>query len=433
MSLTFAVLLLFGTFFLLLFIGCPIAVGLVAASAITAFTVQPVASVCPLLVKKMNGGVENFSLLAFPLFILAGNLMNNGGIARKLINFAKLFVGKLPGALAQTNVVGNMLFGSLSGSAVAACSAMGGSIYPIEKEEGYDPSFAAAVNIASAPSGMLIPPSNGFIIYATVVGGTSISALFMAGYIPGILMGLGTMLVAYVYAKRHKYSKSGSIAFKEAVKVTLQAVPSLLMIVVVIGGIVGGIFTATEGAGVSVLYCLILSICYRSVTVKSFIKILYDSAVISAVILFLISASTAMSYVMVRTGIPAAVSQAILSVTDNKYVLLLLINLILLVIGMFLDMTPAILIFVPILWPIAHSLGMGSIQFGTMLIYNLCIGGMTPPVGSVLFVGCGITGLRLEQVSKMLLPYFAVLILILMLITYIPYLSLAIPKAMGLA
>lgn len=429
---TVSVLILFGVFFVLLFLGCPIAIGLVTASVITSMTVQPWASICPLIVKKMNGGVENFSLLAFPLFILAGNLMNNGGIARKLINFAKLFVGRIPGSLAQTNVVGNMLFGSLSGSAVAACSAMGGSIYPIQKEEGYDPAFAAAVNIASAPSGMLIPPSNGFIIYATVVGGTSISALFMAGYIPGILMGLGTMLVAYIYAKKHNYKTSGGSTLRVWIKVTLDAIPSLFMIVVVIGGIVGGIFTATEGAGVSVLYCLILSICYRSISVKSFIKILYDSAVISAVILFLISASTAMSYVMVRTGIPMTISKAILSVTDNKYVLLLLINLILLVIGMFLDMTPAILIFVPILWPIVHGLGMTSVQFGTMLIYNLCIGGMTPPVGSVLFVGCGITGLKLEQVSKMLLPYFGMLILILMLVTYIPQLSLAIPRAMGL-
>lgn len=432
MSVIFSACLLFGVFFFLLFIGCPIAVGLIIASIATISTIQPIASVCPMLVKKMNGGIENFSLLAFPLFILAGNLMNNGGIARKLISFAKLFVGKIPGSLAQTNVVGNMLFGALSGSSVAACSAMGGSIYPIQKEEGYDPAFAASVNIASAPAGMLIPPSNGFIIYATVVGGTSISALFMAGYIPGILMGLGTMFVAYIYAKKHNYKVSGSVPLSVWIKVSLDAIPSLLLIVVVIGGIVEGIFTATEGAGVSVLYCLLLSLCYRNITIKSFIKILYDSAVISAVILFLISASTAMSYVMVRTGIPATLSKAILSVSDNKYILFLLINLILLVIGMFLDMTPAILIFVPILWPIANSFGMTSTQFGCVLIYNLCIGSMTPPVGSVLFVGCGITKLKIEQVSKQLIPYFCMLLFVLMLITYIPQLSLALPQFLGL-
>ena len=432
MSIGVAILLLFGLFFVLLFLGCPISIGLVVASLFTALTVQPWGSICPLIMKKMNGGVENFSLLAFPLFILAGNLMNNGGIANRLVSFAKLFVGRIPGSLAHANVVGNMLFGSLSGSSVAACSAMGGCIYPIQKREGYDPAFAASVNIASAPSGMLIPPSNGFIIYATVVGGTSISALFMAGYVPGILMGLGTMLVAYIYAKRHNYKVSGGQPLSVWIKTSFDAIPSLLMIVVVIGGIVGGVFTATEAAGVSVLYCLLLSLCYRSINLKSFIKILVDSAVISAVILFSISASTAMSYVMVRTGIPGAISKAILSVSDNMIVILLLINVLLLVIGMFMDMTPAILIFVPIFWPIVHSFGMTSIQFGTMLIYNLCIGAMTPPVGSVLFVGCGITKLKIEQVSKMLLPYFLMLIMILLLITYIPSLSEALPRALGL-
>ena len=358
--------------------------------------------------------------------------MNNGGIARRLVNFAKIFVGWIPGSLAQANIVGNMLFGALSGSSVAAASAMGGCIYPIQKDEGYDPAFATAVNIASAPTGLLIPPTSAFIVYSTVAGGVSISSLFMAGYIPGILMGVGSMVVAFIYAKKHKYPTSGKTPMKEALKVTLEAIPSLLLIIIVIGGIVAGIFTATEGAGICVLYCLILSVCYRSITVKSFMKILVSSACTSGIILFLISASSAMSFVMAYSGIPAAISNGIMSISTNKYVIFFLMNVILMVVGMFMDITPAILIFTPIFLPIAQSLGMSDIQFGVMLIFNMCLGNITPPVGSVLFVGCGISKISIEDVTKTLLPYFAVLFLLLLAVTYIPVLSLGVPKLMGL-
>lgn len=260
----------------------------------------------------------------------------------------------------------------------------------------------------------------------------SISTLFMAGYIPGILMGVGSMVVAFIYAKKHKYPVSGRTPMKEAVKVTLEAIPSLLLIIIVIGGIVGGIFTATEGAGICVLYCLILSICYKSLTVKSFMKILVSSSCTSGIILFLISASSAMSFVMAYSGIPAAISEGIMSISTNKYVILLLMNIILMVVGMFMDITPAILIFTPIFLPIAQSLGMTDIQFGVMLIFNMCLGNITPPVGSVLFVGCGISKISIEQVTRTLLPYFAVLFLLLMAVTYIPALSLGIPGLMGL-
>ena len=240
------------------------------------------------------------------------------------------------------------------------------------------------------------------------------------------------MVVAFIYAKKHKYPVSGRTPAKEAVKVTLEAIPSLLLIIIVIGGIVGGIFTATEGAGICVLYCLILSICYKSLTVKSFMKILVSSACTSGIILFLISASSAMSFVMAYSGIPAAISEGIMSISTNKYVILLLMNIILMVVGMFMDITPAILIFTPIFLPIAQSLGMTDIQFGVMLIFNMCLGNITPPVGSVLFVGCGISKISIEQVTRTLLPYFAVLFLLLMAVTYIPALSLGIPGLMGL-
>lgn len=245
-------------------------------------------------------------------------------------------------------------------------------------------------------------------------------------------MGLGTMVVAFVYAKKHNYPVSGKTSLNEALKVTLQALPSLLLIIIVIGGIVGGIFTATEGAGICVLYCVILSICYKSITMKSFMKILVSSACTSGIILFLISASSAMSFVMAYSGIPAAISAGIMSISTNKIVIFLLMNVILLIVGMFMDITPAILIFTPIFLPIAESLGMSTIQFGVMLIFNMCMGNITPPVGSVLFVGCGISKIRIEDVTKTLLPYFAVLFLLLLAVTYIPALSLAVPQLMGL-
>ena len=432
MSIALTTVILFAVFFFLLALSVPISVSIVISSVITALSTLSWDQVSFIVVQKMNSGVESFSLLAVPLFILAGNIMNNGGIARRMINFAKLFCGFIPGSLAQANVLGNMLFGSLAGSAVAAASAMGGSISPIQKEEKYNMAFATAVNIASAPTGLLIPPTSAFIVYSTVVGGVSISALFMAGYIPGILMGLGVMVVAFLYARAHKYPTTGVVPLKTALKITLDALPSFLLIIIVIGGIVGGIFTATEGAAVCVVYCLFLSIIYRAINMQVFMKILVDSACTSGIILFLISSSSAMSWVMAYSGIPDAIANGLLSISENKYVLLFLINLILLIVGMFMDITPAILIFTPIFLPICVSLGMDPVHFGVVLIFNMCIGSMTPPVGSVLFVGCGITKMSLEKVSVMLLPYFLVLIAILLVLTYVPAISLVIPEAMGL-
>ncbi len=432
MNIAVTTIILFAAFGILLFLGCPISISIAISSVITALSTLSWDQITFITMQRMNGGIESFSLLAVPLFILAGNIMNNGGIAKRLVNFAKLFCGRIPGSLAQANVLGNMLFGALSGSSVAAASAMGGCIYPIEEEDGYDPAFATAVNIASAPTGLLIPPTSAFIVFSTVAGGVSISALFMAGYIPGILMGLAIMVIAFIYAKKKKYPTTGRVPAKEAVKITLEAIPSLLLIVIVIGGIVSGIFTATEGAGICVLYCLILSICYKSITMKSFMQILLKSACTSGVILFLISASTAMSFVMAYSGIPAAISSALMTISSSKYVIFFLMNVILLVVGMFMDITPAILIFTPIFLPIAQSLGMSDVQFGVMLIFNMCIGNITPPVGSVLFVGCGISKISIEEVTKVLLPYFGALIVLLLAITYIPALSIGLPTLMGL-
>ena len=426
MSITMTTVILFAVFGVLLFLGVPISISIVASSIVTAMSTLSWDQITFITMQKMNSGVESFSLLAVPLFILAGNIMNNGGIAKRLVNFAQLFVGKIPGSMAQANILGNMLFGALSGSSVAAASAMGGCISPIEEENGYDPAYSAAANIASAPTGLLIPPTSAFIVYSTVAGGVSISTLFMAGYIPGILMGLCCMIVAFIGAKKAGMKATGFDHSQSVLKTVW------LLIVIVIGGIVSGVFTATEGAGIAVLYCLILSIIYKSIDFKGFLGILLNSAKTSGIILFLISASSAMSFVMAYSGIPAAISNGLMSLTDNKYIIFLLMNIILLVIGMFMDITPAILIFTPIFLPIAISFGMTEIQFGVMLIFNMCLGNITPPVGSVLFVGCGIGHVTIEQVTSKLIPYFVVLIAALLAVTYIPALSLGLPSLMGL-
>ena len=432
MSIALTTVLLFVVFGILLFAGVPISVSIIVLSIVTALSSLSWDQVTFITMQKMNSGVESFSLLAVPLFILAGNIMNNGGIAKRLVNFAQLFVGRIPGNLAQANILGNMLFGALSGSSVAAASAIGGCINPIEKEQDYDPAFSAAANIVSAPTGLLIPPTSAFIVYSTVAGGVSISTLFMAGYVPGILMGLVCMVIAFVMAKKLGIKATGRDKSVSIAKTVWSAIPSLLLIIIVIGGIVSGIFTATEGAGVAVLYCLVLSIIYKSITFKSFLKILENSAKTSGIILFLIAASSAMSFVMAYSGVPAAISNALLGISTNKVVIFILMNLILMVIGMFMDITPAILIFTPIFLPIARSFGMTDIQFGVMLIFNMCLGNVTPPVGSVLFVGCGIGKVSIEKVTPKLIPYFIALIVLLMLVTFIPALSLAVPQLMGL-
>ena len=432
MSIALTTVLLFVVFGILLFAGVPISVSIIVSSIVTALSSLSWDQVTFITMQKMNSGVESFSLLAVPLFILAGNIMNNGGIAKRLVNFAQLFVGRIPGNLAQANILGNMLFGALSGSSVAAASAIGGCISPIEKEQDYDPAFSAAANIVSAPTGLLIPPTSAFIVYSTVAGGVSISTLFMAGYVPGILMGLVCMVIAFVMAKKLGIKATGRDKSVSIAKTVWSAIPSLLLIIIVIGGIVSGIFTAREGAGVAVLYCLVLSIIYKSITFKSFLKILENSAKTSGIILFLIAASSAMSFVMAYSGVPAAISNALLGISTNKVVIFILMNLILMVIGMFMDITPAILIFTPIFLPIARSFGMTDIQFGVMLIFNMCLGNVTPPVGSVLFVGCGIGKVSIEKVTPKLIPYFIALIVLLMLVTFIPALSLAVPQLMGL-
>ena len=416
----------------MLIAGVPIAVALGISSVCAILPIMDLNVAVLTGAQRIFSGISVFSLLAIPFFILAGNIMNKGGIAVRLINLAKLVTGRTPGALAQTNVIANMLFGSISGSGTAAASAMGSIIGPIEKEEGYDPSFSAAVNVATAPTGLLIPPSNVMITFSLVSGGTSVAALFMAGYIPGFLWGLACMAVVYFIARKRGYRAKTKFTAKEAGNVIVQALPCLLLIVIVIGGIIAGIFNATEGSVIAVVYSLLLSLfVYKSITWKDIPKLLKDSADMTGIIIFLIGVSSIMSWVMAFTNIPSMVSSALLSVSNSKYVIFLLINIILLVVGTFMDMTPACLIFTPIFLPICSALGMNTIHFGIMMIFNLCIGTITPPVGTTLFVGVKVGGVRLEDVIKQLLPFFAVIIAVLMLVTYIPNLSLWLPGLMG--
>ena len=383
--------------------------------------------------QRIFTGISSFSLLAIPFFVLAGTIMNSGGIALRLVNFAKVLSGKLPGSLAHTNVVGNMLFGAVSGSSVAAAAAIGGTMAPLQKAEGYDKNYSAAVNIASAPTGLLIPPSNSLIIYSLVSGGTSVAALFMAGYIPGILWGLSVMVVAFILAKKYKYSSKYTITFKEAIKIFIDALPSLALIFIIIGGIVGGVFTATEGAAVAVVYSFILSFFfYKSIKLKDIPRILLETVEMTGIIIFLIGVSSIMSWVMPFTNIPNAITELLLGISSNPIVILLIMNLVLLIVGTFMDLTPAILIFTPIFLPIAKNFGMDSVQFGIMLIFNLCIGNITPPVGNTLFIGCKVGKTSIEEVIKYLLPFYGGILVVLMLVTFIPEISLFIPKLMGM-
>ena len=433
MSITMTTVILFAVFGVLLFLGVPISISIVASSIVTAMSTLSWNQITFITMQKMNSGVESFSLLAVPLFILAGNIMNNGGIAKRLVNFAQLFVGKIPGSMAQANILGNMLFGALSGSSVAAASAMGGCISPIEEENGYDPAYSAAANIASAPTGLLIPPTSAFIVYSTVAGGVSISTLFMAGYIPGIIWALCCCVVGVLLAIKLGYKGTpGKFDWKNLGVCTLRALPSLSLIIVVIGGIIGGVFSATEGSAIAVVYALVLAFCYRSINLKSLWKIIVDSAKMSGMVVFLVGVSNILGWVMAFLQIPDAVAAALLSLTNNKYIILLIMNVILLVSGTFMDVTPAILIFTPLFLPICQSFGMSTIQFGLILVYNLCIGNITPPVGNALFVGIKVGRTSLSKVMPYMLMYYVAIIGGLLLVTFIPAVSTALPQAMGL-
>lgn len=425
-------LIMFIVLVITLLLGFPIAISIGLSSILAILPSLAFDNTLVTGAQRIFSGISNFTLIAIPFFILAGNIMNQGGIAKKLVSFAQSLTGRIPGSLMQTNILANMMFGAISGSATAACAAMGGILLPMEEEQGYDKKLGATANIASAPTGLLIPPSNSLIVYSLVSGGTSVAALFMAGYLPGILWGIGCMALTLYLCKAKGMKGTNNFKLKVVLVTFIDALPSLALIIIVIGGIIKGIFTPTEGSVVAVVYTLILSMLfYRTINVKQLIEIFAESAKMTGIIVFLIGVSTIMSWVMAFTGVPQAISSLILGLTNNKFLILLLMNLLLLFIGTFMDVTPAILIFTPIFLPIVQSFGMSAVQFGIIIVFNLCIGNITPPVGNTLFVGVKVGNLKIEDVMGQLIKYYVVIIIVLMLVTYIPAISMYLPTIGG--
>ncbi|WP_372753041.1 TRAP transporter large permease [Labilibaculum sp.] len=480
------IIVLIVSFLFLLIAGVPIAFSIGISGILTMLVSIDSLPAFATFAQRMATGLDSFALLAIPFFILAGNIMNSGGIAIRLINLARILVGRLPASLAFVNVFANMLFGAISGSAAASASAIGAIMGPQMKKEGYDESFSASVNIASATTGLSIPPSNILIVYSLASGGASITALFLAGYIPGILTGFAIMLTAMsisiyqnkgvsamltslfkvfigialtlsvIYGLNLLKASSpsgfkgvsttlallvtGFIAYKlrnkgagikRGLKILWEAIPSLFLLIIVIGGIIAGYFTATEASAVAVLYALVLSLIYKEITVKDIPKIILGSVKTTAIVLILVATCIGLSWIMAYENIPQNVSAGLLGLSDNPIVILLLINLILLFVGVFMDMTPAVLIFTPIFLPIVVNLGIDPVHFGIIMVLNLSVGLCTPPVGSVLFIGCSVANIKIQQVIKPLLPMFIAMILCLLLVTYISDLSMWLPKSFG--
>ena len=420
-------------FVALLLSNVPIGVAIGTASLAAVFANGGMASSETIVADRMVNGVSSFSLLAIPFFVLSGILMGRGGMARRLIDFANALVGRYPGGLSYVNTLTCMMFGSISGSATAAVSSVGGFMLPEMTRNGYDRDFSVAVTTAAATTGLIIPPSNIMIVYAVACGSVSIAAIFIAGVIPGIVMGLCIMAVCLIHAIR-KGDKGGAKCSRQQIWTAFRrAFLSLFLMVVIIGGILGGIFTATEAAAVAVAYSLILAMAvYREVKWRDLPDILRQTGVTTAVVMLLIAVSSSMSWIMTIANIPQTISSALVAVSENRFVLLLIINLLLLAVGTFMDMTPAVLIFTPIFLPVVRNLGMSDIQFGIMMIANLCIGLCTPPVGSCLFLGCGIGKTSITAVTRPMLPFFGAMLFALLLITFIPALSMWLPDIAGL-
>jgi len=426
-------LILIATFFVLLALNVPISFSIGIATLATMLYSIDFMPAITTVAQRMAGGLNSFALLAIPFFVLSGIIMGQGGIARRLIECAMALIGMLPGGLALVNVLSCTLFGGISGSAVAATSAIGSFMIPEMEKKGYDRNFSAAVTATAATTGMIIPPSNILIIYAIASGGVSISALFIAGYLPGLLVALALMLVCVLYAKRHNFPTEPALPLKTVLTKVAAAIPSLLLIIIVIGGIVGGIFTATEAGVIAVLYSMFLSIVlYKEVSIKQLPDILLKAVGITAIVMFLIATSSAMSWVLSYENIPQAITEAMLTLSNNPLLILLIINVILLVVGAFMDMTPAVLIFTPIFLPVAESIGVSPIHFGIMMVLNLSIGLCSPPVGSVLFVSCSVAKTSIEKIIRPMMPLYFAMLAALLLVTFIPAISEFLPRLFGL-
>ncbi len=419
--------ILLGGFILLLILRIPITFALASVSILTAMYLN-----IPLMaiVQQMVQGVRSFSLLAIPFFILAGEMMGQGGIARKLIDFANILVGRVRGGLAMVNVVESMFFGGISGSAVADVASTGTIMIPMMKMQGYDDDFSVAITVTSATQGIIIPPSHNMIIYSLAAGGVSVGRLFLGGFIPGITLGISLMIMSYILSIKRNYPRGEKISFKQALKTTKDAALGLLTAVIIMGGVISGVFTATESAAVAAVYAFFVTFfVYKEIPLKAMKGILYSTLKTLAMVMALIASASAFGWLMAYLRIPAKATQLLLSITSSKVLLLLLINVLLLLLGMIMDMAPLILIVTPILYPVVvTTLGMSPIHFGIMLMLNLAIGLCTPPVGSALFVGCAVGKISMERATKAMLPFYLAMFIVLMLVTFIPEITLFIPN-----
>ena len=426
-------LTLFVLFAALLVVGVPVAIciGLATLGALL-LSIDALPAMTT-LAQRMVGGLNSFALLAIPLYIVSGLVMARSSMGKRLIRFARCLVGMVPGGLGFVNLLSSAMFGAIAGTAVAANTAVGSVMIPEMEKAGYGRDFSAAITATGSTVGLLIPPSNILIVYGVVAGGVSIAALFIAGYLPGLLVTASLMAVCAWHAKRHRLPPAGRVSLRESAYATLDALPSLALIVVAMGGILAGMFTATEAGAIAVLYSIALAgPVYRDLGLKDLLPILTRSAETTAIVLFLIATSVAMSWVLAYREIPTEIAGALLGISDNPIVLLIIINLTLLVVGMFMDMTPAVLIFTPIFLPVAVEIGMSPLHFGIMIVLNLCIGLCTPPVGNVIFLSCAIANTTIARMLRPLLPMYAAMIAALLLVTYVPAISEWLPRALGL-
>lgn len=418
--------ILLAVFVVLLLLRVPVALCLAVSSFVTTIYLGIDLAA---IVQRMVSGLNSFSLIAIPFFILAGEIMNEGGISRRLINLANVIVGKVRGGLAMVNVLSSTFFGGISGSAVADVSSIGSVLIPMMKKQKYDAEYSVAVTISSAAQGVLIPPSHNMIIYSTAAGGVSVGALFMGGIVPGIALGLILMIFAYTIAVKRNYPKGEPIKREEVPKIVREGLLGLFTAVIIIGGILSGVFTATESAAIGALYAFIISFfVYKDVPLSAMGNILKRTVKTLSMVLFLIAASSAFGWLLAFLKVPSKVTDTLLAISPNDFVTLLIINVVLLVLGMFMDMAPLILIATPILLPVAIEAGMDPVQFGVVLILNLAVGLVTPPVGTCLFVGCAIGKIPIEKATKGMLPFYGAMIVILLLITFVPDITLKLPE-----
>lgn len=426
---TIAIWVLLGSFLLMVLLRFPIAYAVGISSALC-LLVQglPLSTMCQYLVK----GISSFSLMAVPFFITMGVLMGTGGISEKLINLADACVGWMTGGMAMVNIVASYFFGGISGSAAADTASIGSIMIPMMVDQGYDDDFSTAVTITSSCEGLLVPPSHNMVIYAMSAGGVSVGALFLAGYIPGALLAISLMVGSYIISKKRNYPKGDRFSFMNLLRNLKSSFWALAAVLIVVVGVVCGMFTATESAAIAVIYSLIVSVfIYKGLTWKGVWQALEKCVDTLSIVLILISTSAIFGFCLTRLHVPDMASKAILGVSNNPYVIALLVNFILLVLGCIMDMSPIILIATPILLPIVTQIGISPVQFGIIMVLNCGIGLLTPPVGAVLFIGSAVGHVKMEKVVKATLPFYLCMIVTLLLVTFIPEIAMCLPNAFG--